>query len=474
MSAHAQQVSASTANSAQVPRGVAASQDGLNLPSTDEDKTAENSLARRKLELLDLPDDILLGIIRNLHALFFDSLGWDDPAGEQVEGSRFIPPLKYITLSRRIYNLARPIWLSRLSTWRLSAPNGSLNMRHNERIWSRVDEFADQVRSLYSVVQLETSIEELSLVLRFDRITHLKLELHIGRFIPAFARYLRYFRQLVSLELVYWADDRRVTDEALFEIDTQLPTLRSLSLSGEQLTNLFLTMPCTGLQVLTFDIDITALPLQIPWSSLKKLTLTGMADPSSGAAFRQTLEDIAASPPTKLAWPLTHLGLIDRNRPDYYRSIDANPALIETYRVVLSLFGSKSAFSTLTMDETWLGMVKSGPTASLPHVTSLRLRCTIRGGYVLSLCPQAVVLELNGLYFTIIGDIGSIFPTKQPKRRGRFDQYFFETPAFLVKLASTKILRFTLEAEDWGRLPFEKLRHDWWRASEEDKFVCEA
>lgn len=169
-------------------------------------------------------------------------------------------------------------------------------MRHNERIWSRVDEFADQVRSLYSVVQLETSIEELSLVLRFDRITHLKLELHIGRFIPAFARYLRYFRQLVSLELVYWADDRRVTDEALFEIDTQLPTLRSLSLSGEQLTNLFLTMPCTGLQVLTFDIDITALPLQIPWSSLKKLTLTGMADPSSGAAFRQTLEDIAASP----------------------------------------------------------------------------------------------------------------------------------------------------------------------------------
>ncbi|BGP34013.1 hypothetical protein JCM10296v2_005828 [Rhodotorula toruloides] len=287
MSAHAQQVSASTANPAQVPRSVAVSYDGLDLSSTDEDKAA--------VELLDLPDDLLLEILRNLHALFFRFLGWDDPTGEQVQGSRFIPPLKYINLSRRIYALARLIWLSRLWTSRLPEQDSSLNMRHNERLWSRVDELASQVRALHSVVRLESSIEEFSLMLRFAHITHLELHLDINDFVPAFARYLLYFPELVSLELLYWADDPVVTDEAPFGIDSQLPKLRNLSLWGKQLTNLFLTRPCTGLQVLTFDIDMGGSPLQIPWSSLKKLTLAGMPDPSSGAAFRQSLEDIAAS-----------------------------------------------------------------------------------------------------------------------------------------------------------------------------------
>ncbi|GAA6038190.1 hypothetical protein NBRC10512_000705 [Rhodotorula toruloides] len=493
MSAPAQQVSASTANFVQVPRGVSASYDGLDLPSTDEGRAAENSLAPRKLERL--PDDILLEIFRSLHALFFHLLGWDDPAGEQVEGSRFIPPLKYITLSRRIYTLARPIWLSRLSTWRFSAPNGSLSMRHNERIWSRVDEFADQVRSLYSIVRLETSIEEISLLLRFVHITHLELELHVNQFIPAFARYLQYFRQLVSLEIMYGADYRTVTDEAPFEIDSQLPKLRSLSLSGEELLRLFLTRPCTILQALTCEIDIRQSPLRIPWSSLKRLKLTGIPGPASEPLFKQSLLELALKSSNEPTWPLAHLCLINQaSRP--YRSPGASEVVAEAYRDVLSLLSSRSALSSLEMDDTWRDMLKLAAPAFLAHVTSLCLGAgetqydekarrkaflssnSVADGQHLQFwsdvlkflvyCPEVKTLTIEDFRMSIVGD--SLFPTKQPRRRGRFDEYFVETPVFLVKLASTKILRFTLVAEE-RRWPWTKVRHDWWRASAEEKFV---
>ncbi|BGO93561.1 hypothetical protein NBRC10512v2_005875 [Rhodotorula toruloides] len=458
MSAPAQQVSASTANFVQVPRGVSASYDGLDLPSTDEGRAAENSLAPRKLERL--PDDILLEIFRSLHALFFHLLGWDDPAGEQVEGSRFIPPLKYITLSRRIYTLARPIWLSRLSTWRFSAPNGSLSMRHNERIWSRVDEFADQVRSLYSIVRLETSIEEISLLLRFVHITHLELELHVNQFIPAFARYLQYFRQLVSLEIMYGADYRTVTDEAPFEIDSQLPKLRSLSLSGEELLRLFLTRPCTILQALTCEIDIRQSPLRIPWSSLKRLKLTGIPGPASEPLFKQSLLELALKSSNEPTWPLAHLCLINQaSRP--YRSPGASEVVAEAYRDVLSLLSSRSALSSLEMDDTWRDMLKLAAPAFLAHFWSDVLKFLVY-------CPEVKTLTIEDFRMSIVGD--SLFPTKQPRRRGRFDEYFVETPVFLVKLASTKILRFTLVAEE-RRWPWTKVRHDWWRASAEEKFV---
>ncbi|BGP34012.1 hypothetical protein JCM10296v2_005827 [Rhodotorula toruloides] len=117
------------------------------------------------------------------------------------------------------------------------------------------------------------------------------------------------------------------------------------------------------------------------------------------------------------------------------------------------------------MDEAWRDMLKLPAFAFLTHFWSDVLK-------FLAFCPEVKALTIEGFRMSIVGD--SLFPTKQPpRRRGRFGQYFVETPVFLVKLASTKILRFTLVAEE-RRWHGTKVRHDWWRASEEEKFVREA
>jgi hypothetical protein len=59
-----------------------------------------------------LSDDVLEQIFEELHSLF------------QSARTR-VPPLRYLFLSKRVYNLARPIWLSAISTKGSSSTTGS-------------------------------------------------------------------------------------------------------------------------------------------------------------------------------------------------------------------------------------------------------------------------------------------------------------------------------------------------------------